>query len=143
MSWISDVREELKALDTSKLKLRKFGVSVGIVILLIGLWFYYQHPGALLIYIITGIGLLLLLGGVLLPAGLSRIYKIWMGFAFAIGWIISRLLLAILFYFVVTPIGLIARLVNKKFMDLDMKNRRDSYWVTKINSGNIDYEKMY
>ena len=42
MSWIKDVKEELKALDISKKSLRNFGLLVGGIFLLLGFWIYYS-----------------------------------------------------------------------------------------------------
>jgi len=143
MSWISDGRDELKALDASKKRLRTFGITVGIVFLILSGWVYFNDAPLLFICLLGAVGLTLILGGVLFPNGLAQVYRVWMGFAFAIGWAVSRVILAILFYFVVTPIGLVARLVGKEFMDINMKKTKDSYWIPKRDSEEINYEKMY
>ena len=49
-----------------------------------------------------------------------------MGIAFAIGWIVSRAILILLFYFVVTPIGIIARFFGKKFIDISFLRSSES-----------------
>lgn len=43
MSWISDVRSELKGLDTSKKSLRSFGLLVGLIFMAIAVLFYLRH----------------------------------------------------------------------------------------------------
>lgn len=141
MSWIKDVKAELKLLEISKVVLRKFGLLVGGVFLLIGLWIFYSSQSFVGIIFIS-IGALLLLLGLLLPNLLSGAYKIWMGLAFALGWVMSRVLLIILFYGVITPIGFIAKIFGKQFLDLKFKDGKDSYWVKKPEE-KIDYSKMY
>ena len=42
MSWIKDVKEEIKALEISKKSLRNFGLLVGGIFFLLGLWIYYR-----------------------------------------------------------------------------------------------------
>jgi membrane-bound ClpP family serine protease len=141
MSWIKDVKEELKALDISKKSLRNFGLLVGQVFLLLGFWIYYSSQSVIGIIFFV-VGALLFIFGLLLPNFLSGVYKVWMGLAFALGWIMSRVLLIILFYGVITSISFIARIFGKKFMDLKFKDGKDSYWVKKPDA-KIDYSKMY
>jgi len=93
--------------------LREFGlVTGGMFAGLFGLllpWFFsFDFP--LWPWIVAGIlwGLALLI-----PNSLKRIYQGWMYFALVIGWINTRLLLAIVFFLIITPIGLFMRLFGK------------------------------
>ena len=141
MSWTKDVKDELKALDISTKALRKFGLLVGGIFLLIGIWIYYSSQSFIGIIFIS-VGALLLIFGLLFPNSLSGVYKIWMGLAFALGWIVSRILLTILFYFGITLIGSIAKIVGKKFLDVKFRDGKNSYWVVRGDS-KVDYTKMY
>lgn len=141
MSWTKDVKDELKALDISTKALRKFGLLVGGIFLLIGIWIYYSSQSFIGIIFIS-VGALLLIFGLLFPNSLSGVYKIWMGLAFALGWIVSRILLTILFYFGITLIGSIAKIVGKRFLDVKFKDGKNSYWVVRDDS-KVDYTKMY
>jgi len=142
MSWIEDVKGELKALEISKKILRKFGLMVGGIFLLIGFWIYYSSQSFVCI-IFLSLGTLLLIFGLILPTSLSAVYKVWMGLAFTLGWVMSRVLLTILFYFVITPIGFAAKIVGKRFLDIDYKAKRESYWVIRSDDKKADYTKMY
>jgi hypothetical protein len=141
MSWIKDVKEEIKALEISKKSLRNFGLLVGGIFFLLGLWIYYRSQSPLGIVFIV-IGALLLLFGLVSPNSLSQVYKIWMGLAFALGWIVSRALLIILFYIGITTIGFIAGLFGKKFLDIKYNDNKETYWVKRDDS-KVDYTKMY
>ena len=142
MNWIKDVSHEIKELDLSVKALRKFGLTIGGIFLAIGLLLLWKSiwPDVRIVFI--SIGGTLLLGGLRLPMPLKYVYLIWMGFALALGWIVSRFILIILFLFVMTPIGLIAKLFGKQFLDLKYKNGNESYWIPK-EKRKIDYEKMY
>jgi len=142
MSWINDVAHEIKQLDVSKKSLRKFGLVIGIVFFLLGLLFVWKEILVDFNFGFVVFGLLLIFTGLIAPDNLKTIYKIWMGFAFALGWIVSRFILIILFIFVLTPIGLLAKLFNKKFLALKFRENAESYWIIKQNK-KIDYEKMY
>lgn len=143
MSWISDVQEELRNLDTSEKKLRQFGITVGPVFLALALWMFLKEYPPLFQYLLGVIGILLLTIGLSCPLVLKKIYKVWMGVAFAIGWIVSRVLLVVIFYLVLTPIGLTARLLGKDFLDIRAKKSQDSYWIKRNREKAVNYEKMY
>ncbi len=142
MSWIKDVKTEIKNLDTSPRRLKSFGIIVGTIFFAIGVWIFFKSE-SFYSYLLGFIGISLFLGGLIFPKNLIRIYIIWMGAAFALGWVVSRTILVILFYLIVTPIGLIARLVDKKFMDVNYKHKENSYWIPKSKLRHIEYEKMY
>jgi len=62
------------------------------------------------------------------PRLLAPLYKAWMKFGHVLGWINARIILAFVFFVVVTPIGLLMRLLGKDL--LRMKSRTtDSYWI--------------
>jgi hypothetical protein len=66
-----------------------------------------------------------------------------MRIAFAMAWVLSRVMLIVLFYLVVVPTGMIARLAHKLFMAIDFKTKRDIYWIPKSDSHDDNYDKMY
>ena len=65
--------------------------------------------------------------------------------AYFIGGIVSRVILVVLFYVVLTPTGLILRLFGKDILDEKLDKRRESYWVKKDLSDHTkeQYGKMY
>ena len=67
-----------------------------------------------------------------------------MTFAVIIGWIMTRIILAILFFFIITAIGALARLFGKDFLNLKPDNR-DSFWNMRNRDRelNQDYEKQF
>jgi Ca2+/Na+ antiporter len=73
---------------------------------------------------------------------LASVYRYWMRFAEALGWINTRILLIVIFYLVVTPLGLVMRLLRRPPLDMA---RRDSYWndPPKNSYGDRHYEKQF
>jgi hypothetical protein len=143
MSWISDVRDEVRHLRFSGKELKKFGLLVGSVfVALSGIGVYRGWS-------IAGTGTLLLAGvvllscGMFLPESLKQAYKVWMAGAFAIGWLVSRAILFILYYFVLTPVGFLARVFGKEFLDADFRKKKESYWIPKSANKKINYEKLF
>lgn len=113
--------------DASRKTLRNFGLLVGGVFCLLGLWFWLRHKPFYWYLFILG-GPLLALGGAA-PTALRWPYVSWMAFALVLGAIVSTVLLTALYFVVVTPIGLIAALVGKDFL----RRKRDpgitTYWI--------------
>ena len=89
------IREEIKQLKTGSRDLRKFGLMVGGVLLLIGLWFLYRHKVQYPYFLYPG--LLLVVLGLTLPKCLKYIYIGWMTLAFVLGLIVSTVLLVVFF----------------------------------------------
>ena len=61
---------------------------------------------------------------------LNPLNKLWFKFGIFLGKIISPLVMGIIFFLVVTPIGLLMRLLNKDLLNLRFKNN-GSYWIEK------------
>lgn len=121
--------EEVRNIKSGKNQLRQFGVTVGIVL---GLWaglFLLRAKDYYLYFLIFSVIILFL--GLIAPALLKPIQKVWMSLAIFIGWLVTRLILIILFYFVVTPIGILARIFGKRFLDIKFKRDVDSYWIAR------------
>jgi len=137
------LKEEFKHINETKKDLRKFGITVGGVLLAIGvLLFYFEKPSAIYFAVIGG---LLILFGALFPQFLKPLNKIWMGLAIILGFIMSRVILTILFYLVLTPIAILAKIVGKKFMILKYDKSANTYWEkrTNINKKQIDYDRQF
>lgn len=73
------------------------------------------------------------IGGLLWPRAIRPVYLVWMVAAFPIGWTISHLVLAAVFYFLCTPIGLLLRLAGKDAMKRSFDRGADSYWDPKTS----------
>ncbi len=118
--------EDITAIKSTRKDLRNFGLTVGIVLCLIAgvLWWvgrssypYLLIPGAALI-----------LCGLVVPAILKPIQKVWMTIAVIMGWIMTRVILSLLFFLVFTPMAVAARLLGKHFLLLKWKSADQSYW---------------
>jgi hypothetical protein len=136
-------KEEFKHIKESERDLQKFGLTVGGVLLAIGLLlFYFEKPSAIFFAVIGG---LLILFGAVLPKILKPLNRIWMSLAIVLGFIMSRVILTILFYLVLTPIGILAKLVGKKFMILKYDKSTKTYWEkrTIVHKKPIDYERQF
>jgi hypothetical protein len=68
-----------------------------------------------------------------------------MTLAVIMGWFVSRILLSILFFIILTPISLITRLFGKKYLDINRKDSKNSYWHIreKRDFEEAEYEKQF
>jgi hypothetical protein len=110
-------------------ELRLFGVLlVAFCILLGGLSLY--HTGSLIIAVMFwGAGLLVSVPYYAVPRARAMIFQAWMTAVFPIGWLISHTLLAVIFYGVITPIGLTVKLWNRDPLHQKRDSSASTYWV--------------
>lgn len=126
-----------------RIELRNFGLLCGS---LIGLLF-----GALLPWIWDYaypvwpwvIGAILALWGLAAPASLAPVYRGWMKFGSAIGWVNTRLILGAVFYVLITPMGLVMRLFGRDAMLRRFDRRALSYRVQDGAHERNDMEAPY
>ncbi len=144
MSLIRDVGDGVASLQQSPRDLKKFGLTMAIVLAILAtlIFLFGSHPErALWLSILS---LLFLLFAILFPLLLKPLHTFWMGLAFFLGWFVSRILLTILFFMVITPIGLLLRLFGKDLLNLKIEKDKKSYWIRRQYKPSPDsYEKMF
>ena len=107
---------------------RSFGVVFFIVFLLIALYPVINNEEIRAWSLI--VSLIFLVLGLLNSKILNPLNQIWFKFGVLLGRIISPLIMAIIFFFVVTPIGLIMRTLCKDILNLRY-NTKKTYWIEK------------
>jgi hypothetical protein len=137
------IREDIKQLKTSDRDLRKFGLMVGGVFAVLGLLFLWRHKAHYPYFLWPGAALFV--AGAILPRALKWIYIAWMSAAFVLGFIMAHVILTLLFYLVITPIGLLARLAGKDFLSLKLDRAAKSYWIPRAPKAKAaaDYERQF
>lgn len=119
--------EEIKKIKSGPLELRKFGITLGIALGVLGGLFLWRGKAFFVYFFIIGAALLLLAFTV--PLILKPFQKVWMAISIVMGWCMTRVILTVLFYGILTPIGLIARVCGKDFLDKKIDKNVKSYWV--------------
>jgi hypothetical protein len=129
MSLINDVRLSLKKLEQDRPALKKFGLVMAAALAVLGILVYIfgSHPQRS--FILWGVGALFCFSAVFIPNSLKMIHRYWMVLAFTLGWFMSRLILTILFFAIITPIGLIKRLFGSDSMHLKFDPEASTYWI--------------
>ena len=135
--------EEIKNIKSEKSDLRKFGITVGIILLIISGFLFWKEKESFQIFL--AIGITLFLTAIAISAVLKPVYWIWMIFAVILGWFMTRLILSLLFYVIFTPIGLTLRFFGKQFLELRWDKSKESYWNFRTNEHlqNENYENQF
>lgn len=102
----------MEHIEVTKRTLRQFGLMVGGVFLLIGLWPFVWRQEAVRIWAVVP-GSLLAIAGLVVPSLLKQVYQGWMRVGHVMGWVNTRIILGVLFYGVVTPMGLVMKLTGR------------------------------
>ena len=123
---------------------REFGLVVGGVFVLLGVWWLYRGKFTSAAQVVIPLGSLLVLLGLIWPRALVVPNRAWMLLAEALSFVTTRIILGVVFFLVVTPIGIVKRLSG-----WDPLNRRGprsaSYWrpYAERQRDRRHYEKMY
>ena len=135
--------EEIRNIKSGKSDLRKFGITMGIVLILFGGLFLWRDKDYYIYLFI--IAAAFIIPGLAAPVVLKPAYKVWMTIAIILGWIMTRVILSILFYLVVTPTGWLGWLFGKQFLDLKIDKDVSSYWIHKkpTKFDKTDYERQF
>ena len=123
---------------------REFGFIVGGVLILLSAWWIYRGKFHSVAPITLPLGCVLMLLGLAFPRALVYPNKAWMTLAEALAFVSTRIILAFVFFVIVTPIGFV-----KRVSGWDPLHRRaersDSYWkpYSERQRDPRDYEKMF
>ena len=107
---------------------RSFGIVFFIVFLLIAIYPLTNNDELRIWSLIIAIIFLVL--GLINSKVLSPLNKLWFKFGLLLGKIVSPLIMGIIFFFVVTPIAILMKLLNKDLLNLKF-NKNKTYWIEK------------
>ena len=134
---------ELKEIVAEKKDLRNFGLTFSLIFLILASVLFITKSNSFNVTI--SIALSFALTGLLVPVILKPLYFIWMVFSIVIGWIMTRIILSVLFYLIMTAIGQTMKLLNKDLLGLKKDADLDSYWDFRDSHSakNQDFEKQF
>ena len=123
---------------------REFGLIVGGMLLLLSSWWIYRGKFHSISQITLPVAALLLILGIIFPRALVYPNRAWMALAEVLSFISTRIILAFVYFVVITPIGVV-----KRFFGWDPLHRRaaasESYWrpYSERQRDPKHYEKMF
>ena len=119
---------------------RSFGLLFFIVFLILGLW-PLKNGYNLNLYLISISGIFLILG-LINSKILTPLNKVWVKFGELLGVIIAPIVMAIIYFVILTPISLIVRIAGKDLLGLRFSNKKDTYWI-KRNKKLLTMKKQF
>jgi hypothetical protein len=117
---------ENEATKTTRQEVRKFGLMFSALCFGACAYLIYLQNDSW-VWLACGSGFFLVTGLVGYVI-LRPIYMGWMKFALALGWVSTRVLLGIFFFFIVTPVGLMMRLMGKDLLDKKLNHSATTHW---------------
>ncbi|MBL7155970.1 MAG: hypothetical protein ISS90_02390 [Candidatus Omnitrophica bacterium] len=118
--------EDIRNIKSTKKEHREFGLTIGIILVILGLVALWRGKGLCPYFFVSGAFFIFF--ALALPGFLKPFQKTWMTFSVVIGFFVSRLILSVLFFAVLTPIGIISRIFGKDILDERIDKTRESYW---------------
>ncbi len=131
INWKPDAKE-----------LRKFGIAMIVGFALIGGFFFWKQM-ATAAYVLWTVGAVAGALGLTGTRAAMIVYVPWMGIALVMGNIVSRVILAVIYYGLITPMALIMLLVRRDKLRLRPRQVA-TYWIDAANPGDEhDYERQF
>lgn len=130
--------KEIRDIDATRTrKLREFGVLLGVVLLLVAVFASKGNS------VCSVLSLLFFISAAFAPKVLKLPYRLWMALALIMGFCVSHIILSVLFYVLITPLGALLRTFGKDFLR-ERSVKHDSYWISSEKEHTLDrYRKMF
>jgi Saxitoxin biosynthesis operon protein SxtJ len=114
--------------SATRTELKWFGLMfAGFAVLLGGLaWWRTHHTLAVILW---SIGCVVVVIYYAVRAIRRPFFDLWMAIAYPIGWVVSHVIIALVFYLLITPIGLMMRLLRRDPMNRAFDRSATTYWV--------------
>jgi len=138
-SWIAD---EYERIDRSPSALRRFGLTIAVVLGVLAALMIRRNATAAAP--LAAGAVVLILAAQFAPAHLAKFHRLWTMLSLVMGWIMTRVILTIVFFVVLTPIGLLQRLVGRRAFDVAFRTAAETYWKPRASAFDAaSYEKQF
>ena len=108
---------------------KSFGIVFFVFFLILSLYPLLNKEKLNLLFLIFSITFLIL--GILNSKILTPLNKVWFKFGIILGKIISPIIMGIIFFLVVTPVGLLMKILGKDLLKLKYNKKDNTYWIEK------------
>ena len=122
-------------LSKSKIKIssnRNFGLVFFVVFLIVSLW-PLIHGEPIRIWS-TIISLFFLILGLMNSKLLTPLNQLWFKFGIILGAIVAPIVMGFIFFLVVTPIGLVMRIMGKDLLNKKYDKKKNTYWINRYKN---------
>lgn len=112
---------------------KSFGITFGCVFLIVALYLFKIHQNFIISLIIGLFSIIFFILGFLNSKLLHFLNLIWFRFGIILGKLVSPIVLSLIYFFVITPTGIIMRILRKDLLSLKFNNK-NTYWTNKNSS---------
>ncbi|MBB5039156.1 SxtJ family membrane protein [Prosthecobacter dejongeii] len=138
------ILQELREVEQSPRAWRAFGwVMAAALVVLAGISFWKHGQITLWTLGLGSTAVAFALTGLILPRLLKELHLSWMFISLCLGWVMSRVILILLFVLVVIPTHVAGRVFNLSFMQMRSGAEKDSLWVKRKPRERRHHEKLF
>src|SRR3989344_5575050 len=123
---IQEIKREVSRLEITSRTLRNFGMLFWFIF---GVWagkmYWKAEPHWLLP---AGASMAFLVLSFFFPMILRQPYRLWMLLAFFLGWLMTRVILSLAFFVIMTPIGIFLKFLRKDILNKEFQKDAETYW---------------
>ena len=123
-------------------QLKVFSYGLPLICFLLSWRQYAKHGLTMWVEGFIVVGIIVLMMALFAKTGIKVLFKYWMKVTGLIGKLVTTCILTVFFFCVMTPVGIILRLMGKDFMGLRSKSSHDSYWI-KREEKEEDYTQQF
>ena len=120
---------------------RKFGLTVGVAFLVLAALLQFWRHKEVAAAVAASLGAALVLAALLTPTRLGPVERAWMGLARLISKVTTPIFMGVVFFVVITPIGLLMRLFGRKA--LVHRETQGGFWMAPASGGRSDLERQF
>ena len=106
---------------------RSFGILFFTVFFVIGFWPLTKSEN--INYILIGISIIFLILGILNSNFLTPFKNIWIKLGEILGKVIAPIVMALVYFIILTPVSLVVRIFGKDLLGLKISENKNSYWI--------------
>ena len=123
------LKEEIKNIPTqvTRKELRKFCFTIGVVFGLFAVFLMWKSKSSGIYFGYTSV--IFLVVGMFIPTFFKHVYIIWMSLAVVMGYVMTRVLLTLIYAVIFTPVGLVIRVLGKDPLQQKWDKNATSYWI--------------
>lgn len=123
---ILEIKKEISRLEITPKALRNFGLLFCVIF---GIWagmMYWKVNPYWPWAVMASIGFLLI--SIFSPMAFRQPYRLWMLLSFLLGWFMTRVILSLTFFVIMTPIGIILKFLGKDTLNKAFHKDAETYW---------------
>ena len=109
----------------------------------IAAWQHLYHQRSTLALVLAVLAVVVGPLGLVWPRAIRPVFVAWMAAAYPIGWVVSKVVLGVVFYLVFTPMGWIFRLIGRDALQLKPQPGANTYWQPKQTADPSGYLRQF